>query len=361
MIDFNKNQVGLYKNMRSTTCHSIDVVKVLEGIKNGNWVYPVSNYRTNGDQSIKENLPCFTVGGVFSPTKSVENLVSYSGLLSLDIDDLSDEFEWAGIIDELKAMTSNSLLSFFKSAGGNGYCVLIKTIPLTSIEQFKRLYQGIYEALYPWVKDFCKFDHLPNLNRLRYVSFDPDLYINEGAKEWSIEAEVPNLVELPIPKSDRKISINLGQLNDSEKLDLTLSKFEEVSGKFGEKGTRHDFILSLARWCCRADIDENFLVSYVLQNFNNSSRDSNIWAGEVRRCIRDSYRAYSAERGTYEVSKKFSYDDILSCSNVEEVRTQLILLIADKINYCDYLVTNKKSCTFVEKEIKFLKTLNNYL
>ena len=356
MILHNQNQVGLYKTMHSTSCHQIDVVKILEGIKNGNWESQVNRYRESGNGTIKENLPCFTVGGVFSPTKSVENLKSYSGLLSLDIDDTE-----IGLNELVNLIDLPSVFSIFRSSGDKGYCVLIKTIPLTSVEQFKRLYQGVYEHLYDRLKNVCKFDYLPNLNRLRYVSFDEDLYLNQNCQEWSIEAEVPNLIEVPVPKSDRKVSINLGQLNDSEKIDLTLSKFEEVSGKFGEKGTRHDFILSLARWCCRADIDENYLVSYMLSNFNNSSRDSNIWAGEVRRCVRDSYRAYSAERGTYEVSKKFSYDDILSATNVEEVRTQLFLLIADKINYCDYLVSNKKSCTFVEKEIKFLKTLNNYL
>lgn len=351
-----RDTVGFYKTMRSTECWQTNITDILSGIKNGNWADQVNRYRESGDGTIKENLPCFTVGGVFSPTKSVENLVSYSGLLSLDIDDLKTSFLG------LQALVDDEFVfSIFKSASGNGYCVLIKTVPLTSVEQFKRLYQGVYEHLYDRLKNVCKFDYLPNLNRLRYVSFDEDLYLNQNCQEWSIEAEVPNLVELPIPKSDRKVSINLGQLNDSEKLDLTLSKFEEVSGKFGERGTRHDWVLSLARWCCRADIDENYLVSYILSNFTNSSRDSNIWAGEVRRCVRDSYRAYSAERGTYEVSKKFDYNDILSATNVEEVRTQLFLLIADKINYCDYLVSNKKSCTFVEKEIKFLKTLNNYL
>lgn len=356
MIDYIKDTVGFYKTMRSTTCHSIDAVKILEGVKNGNWADQVNSYRESGDGKIKENLPCFTVGGVFSPTKSVENLKSYSGLLSLDIDDTDVTHEYLVDLIDL-----SSLFSIFKSTGNKGYCVLIKTVPLTSIDQFKRLYQGVYEELYDRLNPISKFDYLPNLNRLRYVSFDTNLDINIDCQEWSIEKEVPNLVSLPVPKSDKKISINLGQLNDSDKLSQVLIKFEEVSGRFGEKGTRHDWVLSLARWCCRADIDENYLVSYVLSNFTNSSRESSIWAGEVRRCVRDSYRAYSAERGSYEVSKKFSYDDILSCTNVEEVRTQLFLLIADKINYCDYLVGIKKPVTFVEKEIKFLKTLNNYL
>ena len=349
-------EVGFYKNMKSTTRYQTNITYILSGIKNGNWADQVNRYRESGDGSIKENLPCFTVGGVFSPTKSVENLKSYSGLLSLDIDDLKISFS------DLQALIDDEcVFSAFKSASGKGYCVLIKTIPLTSIDQFKRLYQGVYEELYDRLKNICKFDHLPNLNRLRYVSFDENLYLNVGCKEWSTEATVPNLVSLPVPKVDKKISINLGQLSDQDKLSQVLIKFEEVAGQFGSKGTRHNWILSLARWCCRADIDESFLISYVLSNFTNSSRDSNIWAGEVRRCVRDSYRAYSTERGSFEVVKKFSYDDILSCTNVEEVRTQLFLLIADKINYCDYLVTNKKSCTFVEKEIKFLKTLNNYL
>ena len=356
MVSYNKELVGFYKNMRSTECYQTNITDILSGIKNGNWADQVNRYRESGDGKIKENLPCFTVGGVFSPTKAVENLKSYSGLLSLDIDNVDTD-----VIGIVELIDLTSLYAIFRSAGNNGYCVLIKTVPLTSVDQFKRLYQGVYEELYDRLNPICKFDYLPNLNRLRYVSFDKYLKLNLDCKEWSIEKEVPNLVQLPIPKVDKKISINLGNLSDQDKLSQVLLKFEEVSGRFGEKGTRHDWVLSFARWCCRAAVDENFLFSYILSNFTNSSRDSNIWAGEVRRCVRDSYRAYSAERGTYEVSKKFSYDDILSATNVEEVRTQLFLLIADKINYCDYLVSNKKSCTFVEKEIKFLKTLNNYL
>jgi hypothetical protein len=77
--------------------------------------------------------------------------------------------------------------------------------------------------------------------------------------------------------------------------------------------------------------------------------------------VRDSYKSYSAERGNFTVTKQFSYDDVLKATNVEEVKEQIYLLIADKLNYCDYLKSEKKSSTFVEKEIKFMKKILNYL
>jgi hypothetical protein len=81
----------------------------------------------------------------------------------------------------------------------------------------------------------------------------------------------------------------------------------------------------------------------------------------VARCVRDSYRAYSAERGSFEVTKRFDYNDVLSCNNVEQVKEQVYFLIADKINFAEKLKSEKKSCTFVEKEILFLRKIAKYL
>jgi hypothetical protein len=337
----------------------VDVVKILEGVRDGKWANLINRYRGTGNDTIKNSLPCFTVGGVFDGSKDIKNLVSQSGLLSLDIDDFrgSRDELYMSLVDVL----SMSLFSLFKSTGGKGYCALVAIKKYDNYDQFQRIYNSIYQELDgKGLGKLSKFDWLPNLNRLRYVSYDPDIYIYEKAQAWGDELELPyKEVEVVSKGVSKKFSVG-SNLTDDEKFSIVLSKYVDYVGDFGEKGTRHDWILGLARWCCRADVEQNWLTSHLQSNYHNPAR-AEIWSREVAKCVRDSYKSYAAERGNFTVTKQFSYDDVLKCTNVEEVKEQIYLLIADKLNYCDYLKSEKKSSTFVEKEIKFMKKILNYL
>lgn len=358
MYELQKNQVGFYKSMKSTTVYEVTLEAILNGIKDGRWADQVLKYRENGDTSIKDSLPCFTVGGIFSPTKSAENIKSFSGLVSLDLD--NTELDADVVRYYLQDAIGDHLVAFFKSTGGKGYCGLVSIKNVSNPQQFKRVYQAIYEKVNQKLPSSIKFDHLPNINRLRYVSYDPMLAIYPAPIPFEGEAAIENTVTLPLPKSEKNVAVTFGNVSDDEKLKIVLERYEEYAGKFGERGTRHDWVLGLARWCVRADIDERFLVDHCLTNFNNPSRPD-VWRSEVARCIRDSYRSYGAERGTVAIEKRFSFDDILRASNVEQVREQLIWYIADKTNYKKSLEDNGKSSTFIEKEIKFLTKILNYL
>ena len=354
------NQVGYYRSMyEKAPSAQVDVVKILEGIRDGKWANLINRYRETGNDTIKSSLPCFTVGGVFNGSKDIKNLVSQSGLLSLDIDDFQGGREdlYMMLYDKLDL----SLFSLFKSTGGKGYCALVKIKKYDTYEQFQRIYNSIYQELVEAGLDkISKFDWLPNLNRLRYVSYDPDIYIYEKAQAWINEKELPyKEVEVVSKGVSKKFSVG-SNLTDEEKFEVVLSKYVEYVGGFGEKGTRHDWVLGLARWCCRADIDERWLTSHLQANYHNSARPE-IWSREVAKCVRDSYKSYATERGNFTVTKQFSYDDVLKCTNVEEVKEQIYLLIADKLNYVEYLKSERKSSTFVEKEIKFMKKILNYL
>jgi len=351
-------KVGIYKTMKvPSPNYIVDLRAILEGIKSGQWKEQVSKYRKTKDSSIKDNLPCYTVGGVFGTTKEIKNLVTPSNILSLDI----DEFE--GSLDTLMgylAPIESSLYHVSKSCGDKGYCVLVKIKEFRDYDHFKMIYHAVYSDLEEAGLDkVSKFDYLPNLNRLRFVSYDPNCltFDEKTLQDYTKELVLPIDVEIK-EKGElvKRFVIGSDRLSDSDKFEEVLSKFIEYSGDFGSRGTRHDWILGLARWCCRADISESWLSSQLVSNYHNSARPE-VWRKEVLRCVRDSYRAYSAERGNFVVTKKFSYDDILSCSNVEQVKEQVYLLIADKLNYVDYLLREKKPTTFVEKEIKFYKKI----
>lgn len=350
-------KVGIYKTMKvPSPNYVLDLRLILDGIRDGKWQEQVVKYRKIGDSTIKDNLPCYTIGGVFGATKEISNLKSPSNLLSLDVDDFEGDLD--KLIGYL-APVSTSIYHISKSCGGKGYCVLIKIKPFKDYDQFKRIYHAVYTDLEEGLCKVSKFDYLPNLNRLRFVSYDPNCltFDEESLEDYTKELDLPIDVEIK-EKGElvKKFVIGSDSLSDEDKFEEVLSKYVEYSGDFGSKGTRHDWILGIARWSCRADISEDWLKSQLVSNYHNNARPE-VWRQEVLRCVRDSYRAYSAERGNFVVTKKFSYDDILSCTNVEQVKEQVYLLIADKLNYADYLTREKKSATFVEKEVRFLKKI----
>lgn len=358
MYYFDKETVGFYKDMRSTTVYKTDLLEILKAIQEGRWANRVLDYRATGNGTIKESLPCFTVSGIFSPTKSAENLKSFSGVLSLDLD--STELAHDVVRGYVEESLDGHLISFFRSTGGKGYCVLVSVKQVDTVNQFKRVYEAVYKKLAEKLPSSIKFDHLPNINRLRYVSYDPQLVFYPLSKPFTNEIDIENKICLPIPKSEKNVVVSFGQVSDNEKLKIVLERYINYAGDFGVKGTRHDWVLGYARWACRAGIDMFNTINFLQSNFHNSSR-ADVWKSEVTRCVRDSYKSYSAEMGTIEIEKRFSYDDILRATNVEQVREQLIWYIADKTNYKKSLEENKKSVTFVEKEIKFLTKILNYL
>lgn len=358
MYHFDKETVGFYKDMKSTAVYKTDLFQILKAIQEGRWADKVLDYRATGNGTIKESLPCFTVSGVFSPTKSAENLKSFSGVLSLDLD--STELAHDVVRGYVEEALDGHLISFFRSTGGKGYCVLVSIKQVESGEQFKRVYEAVYRKLAEKLPSSIKFDHLPNINRLRYVSFDPQLCYYHLSTPFEQELELSNQLTFPLPKSEKSVSISFGNVSEEEKLKIVIERYVSYVGDFGQNGTRHDWILGLARWACRADIDERYLADYCLTNYHNSAR-ADVWKNEVIRCIKDSYRAYGAERGVVEIEKKFSFDDILRATNVEQVREQLIWYIADKTNYKKKLEENNKSTTVIEKQIKFLTKILNYL
>lgn len=345
-------KVSFYKNMIDVKGVGVDLEKILVAIKAGRWADKVTKHREKKIDA-KASIPCFSVGGIFSPTRANKNCVEPSGLLSIDLDAVED---FQGVYNVL-ILNKNIIYSYFKSLGGKGLCLLIKIPPTKDLSKFKSRYRAVYELLESsGISNYCKLDDLSDLSRLRYVSYDPDLYLNLDAEVF---LGVVNQEEEQVLTQTRYnvTSENTEYIEEKEQLIATLTKYAESVGNFGVNGsTRHDWILGASRWLCRAGVDESTCYNYLLDNYNNPDRPStSIWATEVKRAVKSSYNTYSAEQGTFRFKKKFSYEDIKACNNSEEIKEQLLLLIENKNKLVDYLVNNKKETKFVTQEIEFLK------
>ncbi len=164
---------------------------VLDAIQNGRWRSAVEVVRQKlleggkeAAKPYKETLPAPLFSGVFSRAED-EGLVSYNQIMVVDIDDRTIEE-----IVRLREMIQRDphVLAVFLSPSGTGLKVLVivgcdgarhRAAYLVVEERFKKLYKID-------IDEKCK-----NPSRLCFVSYDPDLYINESV----VPLEIPEQVE----------------------------------------------------------------------------------------------------------------------------------------------------------------------
>ena len=131
-------------------------------------------YKTN-------SLPCFTTGGECSGGKEKANIVSYSGLLCIDVDhhdnlhliDFKDFKTW---VSKIEYVTYCAV-----SSRGKGYFLLI---PISHPERYSEHFLSLE-------RDFARCGvvidpNCKNLNRLRFISYDPKPFNNPDAKTYDL-------------------------------------------------------------------------------------------------------------------------------------------------------------------------------
>lgn len=199
--------ISIYKNVKdSTSPETILLETFLHNIQSGKWQDQVLKVRTITDtdqrKAEKTKLPAVTISGVFG--KRIDNDCKlHSGFIAIDLDNLGNEVESTREL----LRQDNYIYSCFTSVSGTGLCLLFKIDP----EQHRRAFEGIADYLiktYQLIVDPTGV----NQSRLRFVSFDPDLFIKENALKFK--------KYLPKPKA-RKIFTTI----------FVQSEFDEVVNK----------------------------------------------------------------------------------------------------------------------------------
>jgi hypothetical protein len=123
--------------------------------------------------------------------KSEKNIKSLNGLIVIDID--------GQLNDDLK--NDKYTYIYHKSFGGDGLCIFVRINPDKFEDSFNGLADYYFKNYNVTIDQACK-----NKNRLRYVSFDPDIYVNDNANKF-IPKDVkrfaePKLTSFIYTKSD---------------------------------------------------------------------------------------------------------------------------------------------------------------
>jgi hypothetical protein len=169
--------VSVYSNFANTSePQNFEFGVVLEAVKGGKWQEKVERVRsaidTKEKEKLKKALPCVTISGTFSE-RMASGLIKHSGLICIDIDkDISHRKE----IEE-----DPYTYACFASASGNGLAVIVKIDPAKHLDSFTGLEKYYKDRCQITIDKSCK-----DVSRLRFVSYDPDTYINENSLVFEV-------------------------------------------------------------------------------------------------------------------------------------------------------------------------------
>jgi hypothetical protein len=169
------------KSMVPEDSQLMPLLDVLAGIRNGFWATQVQAIRSLDPKAqaklysdAKKALPGYTVSGTFHHRKK-EGLLQHSGFLCLDIDAKDNtEIELAEARRLVQADAST--YACFTSVGGLGWASIVPISSTNHEDSFQAL-SAHYFATYGLKVDVSCRD----ISRLRFVSYDPELYLNEQA------------------------------------------------------------------------------------------------------------------------------------------------------------------------------------
>lgn len=150
----------------------ISIPDFLNFVKYGKWKHLIEPIRTEPDKdrrsALKRNIPSLTISGVFEERKE-DNLLQHSGFICIDIDHFTDKTQ---------LLTDQYTYALMKSASGGGLAVIVKIDGEKHKESFKWL-QNYYFKFFGIVVDSAP----SNVASLRFVSYDPEIYVNEKSKK----------------------------------------------------------------------------------------------------------------------------------------------------------------------------------
>lgn len=238
--------VSIYKDSLDTKGVCVSFDQIMHHIKEGRWrsqIVAVRRANLDDRKELKKQIPAFTGSGLFT-TRSTGGLVRHSGRIIIDFDKLTGKLElMRGVL------TKDPYTEYlFESCSGDGLAVIVKIPPDAArhLQAFLTL-EKYYSDLYGFKIDAaCK-----DVTRLRFVSYDPNLYHN------------PESITLQPQDTNDEEDVSRGELFVDGRRDNDLYTLANVLARGG------------ARHALAVDVLER-----VIQSWGESKQDPNKWAVE---------------------------------------------------------------------------------
>lgn len=187
-------KIGYYQNKNITdTKKDISIDNFLTGIKDGKWednIHALRRAPQNEQDNLKKSLPCVTTSGTFKE-RTDNTIEAHSGYIAIDID---KQPELTAL--EVRNLISNDHLFYagFLSCRGEGVCGIVKIDPKAHKESYLFMSRYLYKKYNLQVDPSCG-----NLSRIRFVSYDPDMFLNENSTVCPAKPELKK-DKKPLPK-----------------------------------------------------------------------------------------------------------------------------------------------------------------
>ena len=212
----------------------ISLADFLGAVKHGKWQNIVAPIREQQDKKkrdqLKKRLPTVTIGGVFKERKQ-DLLIQHSGFICVDIDHFNDK---------TALLQDRYTYALFNSVSGNGIAVVIKVNP----DKHKESYKWISEYYYATYG--ISVDPAPkNVASLRYVSYDPELFINEKSLKSKTRSNKPKKPKsIPVILGNDQVSelvdeVQKSGVNIAPDYDSYLKLGFALANGFGEEGRKY--------------------------------------------------------------------------------------------------------------------------
>lgn len=186
--------VSLYANVKAKENKDISIDDYISFVRAGSNQDKVIEARLAKEQGntelykqLKQSSQAVTGSCTFinGTNKEAKNISSLNGLIIIDID--NDQ-----VTDEIANQLQNDPYTYImhKSfGGGHNYCVFVRIDSNRFEDSFENLAQYYYSTYNISIDLACK-----NKNRLRFLSYDPEIFVNDSAKRW--KASKPKTKEI---------------------------------------------------------------------------------------------------------------------------------------------------------------------
>lgn len=209
-------KVSIYKNSADTKSTIVEeITAILSGIKSGRWQDECLKVMREKDENkrkeLKRKIPGYTISGSFS-YRNRKNLIKHTDLIGIDFDKVENINSAFDIL--CKDQYSYAI---FKSVSHLGLCAIVKIDGNKHLESFEGLQQYYFDNYNLTIDPTCK-----DITRLRYVSYDPDLTINDKSKTFKeyLKSKEVSDSKIEIPHNDSRFGFVLKQIEDKE-IDIT--------------------------------------------------------------------------------------------------------------------------------------------
>lgn len=239
-------------------------------IKSTSYFEIISKYRQSGSDNLKMGLDYITPAGVFSKRNN-ESIVAYSGLVSLDFDDIEN------VVKLKESLISGSFNPCFMyvSPGGKGLKVFYR------VDLAEDDYSEYIQSLFSFTKALTGYDadkQCKDISRASFLSYDPNVYFNPDAK--ALNKDFIFRV--------KKDSVEKGAIDNISDLDSSIERMIAHVSKTQTfmPGNRNNFILHLSGALNRVGISKEEAIESLVEKYESSD----FTAKEIEDTINSAYK-----------------------------------------------------------------------